>query len=275
MLIFLVVLGFIFIGFLTLKPVILSHKDNWNLWLMAYGAIAISVLAGLVITNKIVINIIVGVFLVSLALLVYKIVVKKLQYRKLFKATKATVNDVAAELLSGRNVNTSIAYWAIQRLEDATAMLSYATEDEELTKEQLEDFKTDYINKANPVYELARNKYASTTVLDYLSTKNLGYDIMLGLGENPTTSPEALSLITDSLGLPENVVEALLNNPNITDTSIGVLAANIDDLHKILSRTSPYQKSSDKALKLLRTRQPELQGIEDRFIIALYSKELN
>lgn len=273
MLIFLVVLGFIFIGFLTLKPVILSHKDNWNLWLMAYGAIAISVLAGLVITNEIVINIIVGVFLVSLALLVYKIVVKKLQYRKLFKATKATVDDVAAELLSGRNVNTGIAYWAIERLEDATIMLSY--DEEELTPEQVEYYDADHESKVNPVYKLARNKYAPATILDYLSTKNLGYDIMLGLGENPTTSPEALSVISDNLGLPEDVVDALLSNPNITDTSIGVLAANIDDLHKILSRTSPYQKSSDKALKLLRTRQPELQGIEDRFIIALYSKELN
>lgn len=271
MLIFLIVLGFIFIGFLTLKPIILSHKDNWKLWLMAYGAIAISVLAGLVITNEIVIKIIVGLFLISLALLVYKIVVKKLQYRKLFKASKATVNDVAADLLSGRNVNSAIAYWAIERLEDASIMLSY---DEDLTPEQEEALMEDYEAKIVPVSELAKNKYTPASVLDYLSTKILAYDVMLGLAENPTSSPGVLSVIADTSELPEDVVDALLSNPNITDTSIGVIAANIDDLHKILSRNSSYQSSSDKALKTLRNRQPELQDIEDRFIIALYSKEL-
>lgn len=280
MIIAVLVLAFIFIACVTLKPVILSHKDNWRLWLCAYGAIAVSILVGLVIKNQTLINILVGLFIVATALVVYKIIVKKLQYRKLFNASKQDVDKVAAKILSGRNVAPDIAYWAIERLETANDTVQYAYENYEFDDDDTDD--DDEIDKLMeiqeervlPVYELAKNKYTPSHIIDYIATLDLGDDVVLGIAQNPNASPEALSLIAGQFGLSKEIVENLVDNPNITDTALGILAANIDDLHKLLSRTSKYQEQSDMALSELRANHPELHDVEDRYIIAQYSKEL-
>lgn len=250
MLIFLAVMAFIFVGFLTLKPIIISHKYQFKLWLMGYAAIAISIVIGIFITNDILIKIVVGLFLAVLALLAYKIVIKKLQYSKILKAKKNDLDTAVEALVSGKNVNRDIALWAIEQYRDG----------------RLVSLRT--------IYEIASNKYTPLFVLEYLSTLELGYDIILGLAQNPTSSPDILAVIADNMSLPEDIVDAMLENPNLNDSSIGVMIANIDSFYKIVNGTSPYQASVTKCLISLRDRQPELQGIEDRFIIAQYSKSL-
>lgn len=251
MFLFLIALiAFVVIGIMVIKPMAISHYKQFPVWATAYGSIFVITWLSVVVKNEIITNIFAVIFILIGVFLAFKFLVKKNQYRKINNASPTEIDSVMNAFFTKRVILDDVAKLAIQKYENNEGV------------------------SLETIYELASNEHTSPQILELLATKPFGYDVMQAVAENPSSSPDALGYLAQGKELPDEVVDAILANPNTRTESIGVLTANIDDLYEILSGTSPHQESVEKGLAVLKERNPELEKVEDRFIIANYSMTL-
>lgn len=225
--------------------VIDSHKENKFVWLYFYIVIFIAFIAFNNVTNVVFLATVLIVLVLLFLAVSYKAVIKAVTARKFNLQDSRGHHERRLSLAKSKFITDNIA-------------LAMAYE---------------YINLQNNenllvLTTVAGNPKLKKEVMKHFMTINLPNKVYVALANNKAVTADILTVLTVKDGVNEDVFDAILDNKNTTTDSIRNIISLLDDPYSLIDGGSPQSDTAEKAVTILKKRNPELNEIDKRYIIA-------
>lgn len=233
---------------LTIPTLKESHKTHFGIWSLFYITLFIEFLGTIAIL----------LYLTAITFIIIKIV----------KTNKIYSNFIPVAVLSGDpQYDQNIIEAQYKSWTDAATLKNLPKDIGEYIIANDNDLATNLI---------AYNTYSDPHLLTVIAGKMLteyDYYICKVLAENPSTSPKALSILAQNNNLPEDILNKIVDNPHTTEATLKYIIGNSDKVYNLINGTSSVILPVEKAIERLKLTNPDLEKVDNRWIIASYSQD--
>lgn len=244
----------------TLKE---SHKAHFGIWSIFYITLFIDLLGGWVI--------------LAYSLIIVVLLVKYLINRKTYKKFNAQVVLSGDNVLDSQRLQAHYVGWlevAKNSKKLPKEIGEYIIENDPAVSQKLMTYGIDTENMYATLL-LAENKHTSPHLLTLIATQmlfNYNENVAYSLVQNPATPPKALAIVAQQQMLHPDIMLKIVENPHTTEATLKYLVGNADETFNLINETSIYTPVIVAAIERLKLTNPDMNNIDNRWIIASYSQ---